>query len=183
MRVSALGSLLCFAVAVTVVSAAHAQTPAPGRTRYGTWFSGGLGMGSMGCRTCNGRTTGLTGDFAIGGTLGQMFLIGGGITGWTHSANGLTRTVGLADVVMRLYTSEHGNLFFLLGGGAGMVSRAISGTGPSGSEIGAGIYFGMGYDIRMGKKLSLTPYWQIFGSKTENLDVNVGQIGLSITVQ
>lgn len=176
MRVSAMRSLLCFAAAVTVASAAHGQEAV---SREGLWLSGGLGMGSMGCATCTGRATSLTGDVVVGGALGQMFLIGGGITFWTKTGNG---TIALFDFVVRLYASPRSGLYFALGGGGGLVSASVSGTGPSGSEFGAGLLIGMGYDIRIARTLSLTPYWQIIGAKTENLDVNVGHVGLNVTI-
>ena len=39
-----------------------------------------------------------------------------------------------------------------------------------------------GYDIRVGKMLSLTPYWHGYAVQTDNADSNVGQFGLAITV-
>ena len=176
MRISAIRSLLCFAAAVTLASAAHGQEAVH---RDGLWLSGGLGIGSMGCRTCSGRETSLTGEVTVGGALGQMFLIGGGITFWSKTGNG---TIALLDFVVRLYASPRSGLYFALGGGGGLVSSSISGTGPSGSEFGAGLLIGLGYEIRIARTLAITPYWQIFGAKTETLDVNVGQVGLNITI-
>jgi hypothetical protein len=41
---------------------------------------------------------------------------------------------------------------------------------------------GLGYDIRVGQNVSLTPYWNGFAASTSNADANVGQIGLGVTV-
>jgi hypothetical protein len=58
---------------------------------------------------------------------------------------------------------------------------AVDGFG-SASETGAGVMLGLGYDIRIGSSLSLTPFWNGFAVRTSNTDANVGQLGLSLTV-
>ena len=63
-----------------------------------------------------------------------------------------------------------------MGGPAG-----LSGVG-SGSETGFGLLLGLGYDIRVGQMLSLTPFWNGYAVQASDVDANVGQIGLSITV-
>jgi hypothetical protein len=41
---------------------------------------------------------------------------------------------------------------------------------------------GLGYDIRVGQNVSLTPYWNGFAMSSSNTDANVGQLGLGVTV-
>jgi hypothetical protein len=50
------------------------------------------------------------------------------------------------------------------------------------TETGAGALLGLGYDVRVGSNVSLTPFWNGFAVRTSNDDANVGQIGLSVTV-
>ena len=52
----------------------------------------------------------------------------------------------------------------------------------SDSETGAGALLGLGYDIRVGWNVSLTPFWNGFATTTSNSDANVGQLGLSLTL-
>ena len=52
----------------------------------------------------------------------------------------------------------------------------------SASETGPGLMLGLGYDIRVGSSLSLTPFWNGFAVRTSNSDANVGRLGLSLTV-
>ncbi len=72
--------------------------------------------------------------------------------------------------------------FFLLGGlGLGTIHAEIDGFG-SDTETGAGALLGLGYDIRVGNDVSLTPFWNGFAASNSNADANVGQLGLSVTL-
>ena len=155
-----------------------AQRP---QTREGFWFSGGLGYGSLGCQDCSGRESGLSGGVSIGGTLSQKVLLGAGTTGWTKSENGATLTAGTLTALIRFYPSAEGG-FFLLGGlGLGRVNLNVSGFG-SASETGAGAVLGLGYDIRVGENVSLTPFWNGVGITYSDGDANYGQLGLAVTI-
>ena len=170
-------SAAAVAIAVSAASA-HAQNA---QIRDGFWFSGGLGYGSLGCDNCSGtRTGGLSGGLSLGGTLSQRLLIGVGSDAWTKSEQGATLTVGTLDARVRFYPSATGG-FFLTGGlGVGTISGAASGY--TASETGLGMLFGLGYDVRISRNSSLTPYWSGFAMKSSNADANVGQVGLAITL-
>jgi hypothetical protein len=166
------------AIAVGAASA-HAQNA---QTRDGFWFSGGLGYGSLGCDNCAGsRTGGLSGGLSLGGTITPRFLLGVGTDGWSKSEQGATVTVGTLDARVRFYPSTTGG-FFLTGGlGVGTITGGVAGSW-SASETGLGMVFGLGYDIRVARNTSLTPYWNGFAMKSSNADANVGQMGLAITL-
>lgn len=156
----------------------RAQTP---QTREGFWFNAGLGYGSLGCQDCDSRTGALSGNLAIGGTVSPRFLLGVGTNGWTKSEDGVTLTVGTLTALARFYPSATGG-FFLEGGlGVGSVSANVSGFGSS-SESGAGVVLGLGYDVRIGKNVSITPFWNGVAINTGDGDANFGQIGLGITI-
>ena len=158
-------------------------TPVAGiaQERHGFWFNGGLGYGSLGCDDCGSREGGLSGGLSLGGTLSPKFLLGVGTTGWYKDEGGASLTTGTVDARIRFYPSTTGG-FFLTGGlGVGSVRVAVDGFG-SASETGAGAMLGLGYDIRIGSSLSLTPFWNGFAVRTSNTDANVGQLGLSLTV-
>ena len=160
----------------------RAQTAVRGRhARQGFWFNGGLGFGSLGCDDCGGREGSLSGGLALGGTLGPKVLLGGGTTGWTKSEGGVTLTVGTLVALIRFYPSSTGG-FFLLGGlGLGTIHAQVDGFGSE-SETGAGALLGLGYDIRVGRNVSLTPFWNGFAVRTSDADANVGQLGLGMTL-
>jgi hypothetical protein len=156
----------------------NAQRP---QTRQGFWFNGGLGYGSLGCEDCSGRTGGLSGGLSLGGTISPKFLLGVGTTGWYKSEDGVTLTVGTLDARMRFYPSTKGG-FFLTGGlGIGSISADVAGFG-SGSETGVGVVLGLGFDIRVGTNVSLTPFWNGYAVRSSDSNANVGQLGLGITV-
>jgi hypothetical protein len=151
------------------------------QTRQGFWFNGGLGYGSLGCQDCGSREGGLSGGIALGGTVSRKVLLGGGTNAWTKSENGATLTVGTVTALIRFYPSSTGGFFLLGGVGLGTVRAELAGFG-SDSETGVGALVGLGYDIRVGQNVSLTPYWNGFAMSSSNTDANVGQIGLGITV-
>lgn len=157
------------------------QVPAPTSLRQGFWFSGGLGYGTLGCLDCDGRLDGLSGGLAVGGTISQKVLLAVATNGWTRTEDGVTLSAGSLTGSIRFYPSERGN-FFLLGGlGVGRVDVTISGL-DSASGIGYSAVLGLGYDIRIGKMTSLTPFWNGIGIADDYGDVNFGQIGLSFTI-
>jgi hypothetical protein len=57
---------------------------------------------------------------------------------------------------------------------------SVSGFGSE-SETGAGARLGRGYDLRLARNVSLTPYWNGFAVRSSNVNANVGQIGIGIT--
>jgi hypothetical protein len=151
------------------------------RSRSGFWFTGGLGYGSLGCDGCSGREGSYSGGLALGGTVSQKVVLGVGTNGWYESENGVELTVGTLTALIRFYPSSTGG-FFLLGGlGVGSIRVDVAGFG-SNTETGGGALLGLGYDLRVGRNVSITPFWNGFAVKTSNDDANVGQIGLGLTV-
>src|SRR3954452_17464844 len=136
-------------------------TPSPElkNPRKGFWFNVGLGYGSAGCQDCEGNREGsFSGGLALGGALSQKVMLGGGTNGWTKSENGQTLTAATVAAIIRFYPSAKGN-FFLLGGlGLGTIHVEVDGVG-SDDDNGFGALLGLGYDIRVGKNVSLTPFW------------------------
>jgi len=174
---SKVGQLLAVAVfAATVAGTAQAQN-----ARDGFWFSGGLGYGTLGCNDCSGRTGSISGNLSLGGTISPRFLLGAGASGWTKSEQGATLTVGLVDARVRFYPQTHGGFFVTGGVGLGTVTGEISGFG-SHTETGLGMLLGMGWDIRVAKNVSMTPFWNGYAMQNNNTDANVGQVGLAVTL-
>ncbi|MEA2765224.1 MAG: hypothetical protein QOK07_1628 [Gemmatimonadaceae bacterium] len=170
--------MLAIVGSFTVVTAAQAQNA---QIRQGVWFSGGLGMGSLGCQSCgSSRENGLSGDLSVGGTLSPRWLLGVGTAGWSKSEQGGRLTVATLDARVRFYPSTTGG-FFLTGGIGGASVRESVG-GLSATESGVGALFGIGYDYRVARNASITPYWNGFGMKNDRTDANVSQIGLAITL-
>jgi len=145
--------------------------------REGFWLNAGLGEGWLGCDNCDGgRAGGLSGGLSLGGTLSPRVLMGVGTTGWAKSVLGDTLTVGTVDLRVRFYPSASSGFFITGGIGAGSISYAGE------TEIGGGAVLGLGLDLRIASNVSVTPFWNGFAMRSSNLDANVGQIGLGVTV-
>ena len=177
MIVKRMAQLVTVVAGLALATAAQAQQAA---IRQGFWFSGGLGMGSLGSDGSTSRETGMSGDVSLGGTLSPRWLLGVGSSGWSKSVQGGRLTVATLDARVRFYPSATGG-FFLTGGIGGASIRASAG-GFSATENGAGAIFGLGYDYRVARNASITPYWNGFAMKSDNNDANVGQVGLAITL-
>jgi hypothetical protein len=179
MRVSYCLGVCAFALALLVVAEpARAQAGTP--ERQGFWINVGLGGGSLGCSDCGTRETGLSGQLSLGGTINKHLLIGASSNGWTKSEDGITLTMSSLTAMVRYYPSATGG-FYLTGGlGVSQVDLGIAGYG-SGSDTGTSALLGLGYDLRIGKNVSLTPFWNGIGASFDGGDANFGQIGISFT--
>jgi hypothetical protein len=154
-----------------------ADTPAARlQARDGFWFNAGLGFGSFGCENCVGRDNGLSGGLSMGGAVGDRVLLGVGTTGFAKQIDDEIFSVGTLDARVRVYPVRTSGFF--LNGGVGLGSMSYAGE----SEIGVGVMLGVGWDVRLGRNVSLTPFWNGFAMSNANVDGNVGQLGIGITV-
>jgi len=172
--------LLLLALAFLSVEPAAAQHP---QIREGFWISGGPSFGSLdlGCDACEtDRESGLTLLLAMGGTLGEGLLLGGEIEGWAKEIEGVDLTVGHLSGVVYWYPRPSGGLF--LKGGAGIAVYSAD-AGPLGDDedSGLGLHAGVGYDVRVGRNLSLTPTAGVFWGEFGSGNANVLHVGLAVT--
>jgi len=170
---------LAVATVLLITLAAHLSAQRP-QTREGFWFSVGVGGGSLGCQDCDDRENGGAGTLTFGGKLSNAVLLGGSANGWTKSEDGATLTVGLVAVEARFYPSAAGGFF--LKAGAGIGSADLDFGSLTLSEKGAGALIGLGYDIRVGRMISLTPWLQWFGIDYDPGNANVSQLGIALTI-
>jgi hypothetical protein len=169
---------------LTVANAALAQGTADmggkPHTREGFWFGLGLGAGSLGCEDCEDRETSWSGNLKLGGTINPQFLLGVETNGWYKSEDLATLTYGNLSAVAYFYPSETSG--FYLKGGLGMANlRAeVDGFGSE-SETGGGGVAGLGYDARVARNFSLTPYVNVMAGRFDGGTLNVVQFGLGFT--
>jgi hypothetical protein len=176
LRATGLSALLTVLLAGTAV-AQQAQT------RQGFWVGGGMGYGSMGlsCEGCGdvGREGGISGYAKIGGTLRPNILLGVETNGWRKSEGGATVTMANLSGAAYWYPMPTAGLFIKAGAGYSILDLD-SGIG-SGNDSGFGILGGVGYDVRVGRNLSLTPVANWFRGGFEGGSANVLQLGLGVT--
>jgi hypothetical protein len=177
LRATGLSALLT-ALLATTAFAQHAQT------RQGFWVGGGMGYGSMGlsCESCVdvGREGGLSGYAKLGGSLRQNILLGVELNGWTKSEGGATVTMGNMSAAAYWYPMETQGLFVKGGGGYSVLS-VDAGTSGSADDSGFGILAGVGYDVRVGRNLSITPVANWFRGGFDGGSANVLQFGVGVT--
>jgi hypothetical protein len=164
-------SALCF---VCATSDAAAQ----GRHRHeGFWIGFGLGGG---VNTADNVDEGERGGGAVylrlGGTLSQKWLLGGEISVWGRQEdtvlgdNTVSLTRSNATLTAMFFPSSNGGFF--LKGGLGGANVEFQAGGLKISEQGVGTTLGLGYDIRLGRNLYLTPNFdlmiQTFETGNEN---------------
>jgi hypothetical protein len=150
------------------------------QTREGFWFNGGLGVGLAGCVGCVGREVGTSGGLSLGGTINERVLLGVGTTGWYKSIDGVALTGGTLDARLRFYPAVRSGFYLTAGGGFGSV--AVSNGFLSDRETGVGVLFGLGWDLRVGRNVSLTPFYNGFAMGVNSGTFFVDQFGLGVTI-
>jgi hypothetical protein len=134
------------------------------QVRQGFWIAFGLGAGTfdLSCDGCSyDAKTDLSGTLRMGGTLSQKVLIGGESMGWLHSENNVDQVAGALSGVLLFYPSATGGLY--LKGGLGVAYYSASASGFATEDLTAfALSGGVGYDIRLGRNFSLTPYFNGF---------------------
>ena len=168
---------LLTAVLATTAFAQQAQK------REGLWVGGGMGYGSLGM-SCDGcgdvdRTGGLSGFAKIGGAVRPNILLGVEMNGWTKSEFDTRVTMGNLSGAAYWYPMATQGLFIKAGAGYSVLS-ADDGSG-SASDTGLGLLGGVGYDLRVGRNLSITPVANYFRGGFEGGSANVLQIGVGVT--
>ena len=167
---------------VTAAPAYAQQLPASNagsrlQSRKGFWFNAGLGFGSQGCQNCDGyRENGLSGGLSLGTAVTDRLMLGVGTTGYSKSLAGEIFSVGTLDARLRFYPKRTSG--FNLTTGLGLGSMSYGGE----SEIGLGLMLGVGWDIRVARNVSISPFWNGFAMANSNVDSNVGQLGIGITI-
>jgi hypothetical protein len=158
-----------------VAQEAASQPGTPGQypTREGMWFSAGLGTGGDG-----GDFGGLSGNFALGGTVNQRLLLGVGSSDWRVAADRSVATIGTLDLRTQFYPEANGG-FFLTGGlGLGFFRMDDSGSGPN---VGSGLVLGLGFDARVATNTSITTFINRIGFHTSDPRGSFIQLGVGVT--
>jgi hypothetical protein len=159
------------------------------QAREGFWYNAGLGLGSYrahsgACAECDGTLSGLSGELSLGGTFSDTLLVGGGSSGFYRSLESReTLKVGIVDARLRFYPVRTSGFFLTGGVGIGTVTTGVVGfSSLSRTEHGLAGVLGLGWDVRIRPKISLTPFWNGIGVSTSSNTAGFGQLGLGFTV-
>jgi hypothetical protein len=170
----------CALLAAVLATSASAQQA---QTRQGFWIGGGMGYGSMGlhCTGCTGvdRQGGVSGYLKLGGTLRENILLGVETNGWRKSEGGATVTMGNLSGAAYWYPMPTNGLF--IKGGVGYSVLSVDDGFSNANDSGLGVLGGMGYDIRVGRNLSITPVANWFRGGFDGGSADVLQIGVGVS--
>ncbi|MFQ5529628.1 MAG: outer membrane beta-barrel protein [Gemmatimonadota bacterium] len=148
-------AMLCLTALLAVPASLSAQDDdRPPAEHRGVWLSGGLGGGST-----SEDDDGPAAYFRIGGSVSQHVLLGGEIAGLTYDVNNTNVNFANATFTLIYDPSLPGGFFTKVGVGIASVrtSVAIGGGEFTTDDEGFGVTLGVGYDIRIGRNLYLTP--------------------------
>ena len=181
--------------AMLVLGTTTAATAEAQSAREGFWFSGGLGVGAVGGDELESNI-GAAALLSFGGTLSPMWKLGFESSGFATRVDGIYRLGTTHAPTVYFFPSPRGGLF--LKGGVGYLQYLESVDDDELDEdldlSGWGVQLGVGYDIRVGNAVSLTPYlmgMMIGSSELERDGVEIGiesnarlgQLGVAITVR
>lgn len=154
---------LLLAAVVLVSRAAPAQGQDFGpvtSSRQGFWMGAGLGQGytHLACSVCGGdrETVGLSGYFRAGGTLTNQFLLGGEITGWRRSQDGVTEHTEVASAAGYWYPNPRHGYYVKLGLGYALYHASEGDDGLTSGLFAAQL--GAGYEMRVNPRISIVPF-------------------------
>jgi hypothetical protein len=148
---------------VLLLLCAASEGEAQERRRHeGFWIGFGLGGGvNTSANVEDDKRGGGALYIRLGGTLSQKWLLGGEISVWGRQEdtilgdNSVSLTRSNATFTAMFFPSSNGGFF--LKGGIGGANVELQAGGVKVSEQGVGTTLGLGYDVRLGRNLYLTP--------------------------
>ncbi len=159
--------------------------------RDGFFFSAGIGAGAEsfdardGLGWSDGKGGG-TGYLKVGGTVGRSVVLGAEAQGWFSSYRGQNydRTLGNLLGFAQFYPSSSG---FWMRGGIGWARDHLttfnsSGIGYGSSINGTGWALGVGFDVPVGRRVSITPSLDLMGQDYRTHEERVLSLGVGITL-
>jgi len=133
------------------------------QAREGFWIGFGAGYGSASVSTdefpAEEREGSFTGFLKLGGTLNPQVLLGVESNAWVKSQDDIRLTLGSVTGTVTFYPKVTSGLFLKGGVGASYMSTQVfvDDTTVTVSKTGWGLLAGLGYDVRVGRKVSITP--------------------------
>jgi len=169
-----------FPVAVCSLLILSGLTTAQGGQKHeGFWIGFGLGVDmSLMEQSDDDPLIGSSGYLCLGGTLNQRVKLGAEAFGWVKEQHDNVITHGNVMFVAMLFPRDDSGVFLKGGIGIAGVTRAV--VGGTASEIrpagGLGTAAGLGFDVRLGRQLSLTPninwVFQLIEAEDDSLYTN-----------
>ncbi len=188
-------ALLIIALSLLAVALVPSSIAGQAPETDGVWYGVGVGYGMtmLNCGICTDQIrTGPSAQLKAGGKVSQSVLLGVETTGWMKRLEEVNQFVFSIHATGYLYAGGTPGLF--LKGGVGPTwfnANEVDGDGDLGS-MGWSIQFGIGYEARLNRTMTLSPYVNVVGSgfgelsiddevASDQFGVAQAQIGLSFT--
>ena len=175
--------LVVLAALLSTAAPAQAQTDPP--TRSGFFIGFGADLGALALSDADGREAGPGGFFTGGFAVNPRLFAGLEINGWLGNEEAGT---GEVDFLFAQYLAT-GHLFPLQGrglflkGGLGLSTLEVTtgNRGGSNTRTGFGALVGVGYDIRVGENVAISPYGTLGYGTFDDVSANVVHVGVGVT--
>ena len=163
--------------------------------REGFWLAIGLGAGAESFRADDGLgwsddKGGAVGYLKLGGTVSPSLLLGAEAQVWSARYYGRTyledydRTLGSLLAIAQVYPSSRGAVW--LKGGVGFARDELDLFGPPTRPTvtgrnGVAFDLGLGYDVRVGRQVSVTPSLDLVWQRYESHDERLVNLAIVVT--
>ncbi|HTS87046.1 MAG TPA: hypothetical protein VMG41_01015 [Gemmatimonadales bacterium] len=159
--------------------------------RRGFWLTVGLGVGGESFNANDGlgwsdTKTGGVGYLKLGGTINPHFQLGAELQGWSTNYywDNYDRSLGSLMGIVQYYPSARGD--FWIRGGFGYAHDRLRDYSTPGiviisDEDGTAFAGGLGYDVRLSRRLFLTPSLDFMGQHYSDHDERLVTFGVGIT--
>jgi hypothetical protein len=155
--------------------------------RRGFWIGFGLGGGHLGCGDCSDEPGGgFSGHLKLGGTPNRRILVGFETVFWAKHDDEIDATLsyGNSSAIVQFYPGERSGFF--LKGGLGVAYSELEvdlggGLTLRETESGLGASFGVGWDARVSRNMSITPALNLSLGSLENANVTLLQLVVGLT--
>jgi hypothetical protein len=160
--------------------------------RRGFWLSTGFGVGGESFDARDGlgwshAESGAVAALKLGGTVNPHLLLGAEFSGWWdpyYMNTNLDRSLGSFMGIVQWYPAALGD--FWLKGGVGFAhSQDLQylgwGSAVQWHQDGMAFAFGLGYDARVGRSVSLTPLLDFTGHSYSDHQERILSLGLAVT--
>lgn len=154
----------------------HAQTvdgtPANKQVRDGFWIQFGIGFSTFGCEFCTGRNNEIAGDFAIGGAVGERWLVGFVSSSTTEvGILGDDRTINVGGIGAQYYPTLTSG--FYVKGSLGLASGTSASNGVGGTV-------GLGFDTPRSGSFGFSPFADVMFGSLDDSSFNAVRFGVSL---
>lgn len=169
-------ALLSTPLALLAQGRSASRPAAPSNDRAGYSFSLGLGGGSNGlsCAGCaTTRENGASGYLRVGKGMTPSLMMGAELNGWNKTENNVVGRTGMLSAIAQWYPSLTNGFFLKTGAGLGRTT--IDDQNAPASKVqstGFGYQFGMGYDMSIARRWSITPYVNYLATAGANAELN-----------